>query len=285
MTTELNLLKQLSYYRKYNVSPILDYIAEHNTSLSSVNKYVSTKCKIMEQFSSSHHSLKLSSINFSIESLRCILHKADDTQCKILIDAEDFASQNIVDPITSHMIKDQNFDHIIYTTYQMYRKDMLAKLSNDLYLFKSLGLQHNIKLVRGAYLLQDVNRNILHDTKKTTHNIYDQTVDNLLDYVQTNSNVNVMFATHNKNSINKVKNITNNRISHAFLMGMEDYEMLTNKITKFVHIPFGPYHKTLPYLFRRLCENNFLIDELMTHKQKRLKKKLTNNPHSQFYID
>lgn len=272
MTTELNLLKQISYYKKYNVSPILDYIAEHNTSASSVNKYVRTKCEIMEKFNHSHHSLKLSSINFSIESLKCILHQANDTQCKILIDAEDFKSQKRIDPITSHMIRDQQFDHLIYTTYQMYRKDMLAKLSDDLYMFKSLGLQHNIKLVRGAYMFQDLHRNILHDTKKTTHCVYDQTVDNLLDYIQTNSNVNVMIASHNKNSINKIKNITDDRISHAFLMGMEDHEMLTNKVTKFVHVPFGPYHKTFPYLFRRLIENNFLIDELMTRKQKNLKK-------------
>ena len=55
MTTELNLLKQISYYKKYNVSPILDYIAEHNTSASSVNKYVKTKCEIMEKFNHSHH--------------------------------------------------------------------------------------------------------------------------------------------------------------------------------------------------------------------------------------
>lgn len=264
ITSETNLLNKIITYQKLNITPILDYAIENNTSHAHIAQYRSKKNSLLETFNNHYHSLKLSSIGCCVPSLISILSQAKKHNCKILIDAEDVALQKHIDPLISQMVTSMGFDHTIYTTYQMYRKDSYDKLVNDLNRYRTLGLQHNIKLVRGAYLYKDGGNNLLFKSKRDTDAMYNKAVDLLLKPSMQCETINVIFATHNLDSIAKFSNHTGRQIGHAFLMGMETDAMLASRIAKFVHIPFGPFFSTLPYMFRRLCENNRITDDVMS---------------------
>ena len=144
----------------------------------------------------------------------------------------------------------------------MYRKDAMEKLMEDIEGFKKCNLVHNIKLVRGAYLLTD-DRFVVHDTKEQTDLAYNNAVKMLLKIAKDNDKMNVIFATHNNGSIDLIKDTCGPNMFHAFLMGMEPSGILDTKINKMVHIPFGPIHMTSPYLMRRFVENNRYLDALL----------------------
>ena len=79
--------------------------------------------------------------------------------------------------------------------------------------------------------------------------------------------MNVIFATHNQKSIDIFQENTQQNLFHAVLMGMDQHLRLDNenyKINRMVHIPFGPIHKTYPYMLRRLQENNVVVDNIIS---------------------
>lgn len=153
----------------------------------------------------------------------------------------------------------------IFKTYQMYRKDSMEHLLEDISMFKTFGLTHNIKLVRGAYFFGDRKHGIIHNTKEETDTNYNNAVKMLTTIAHTNPKMNVIFATHNKTSIDMFKHIQKPNIHHAVLMGMDKHFHFNDpkyQINRMVHIPFGPIHKTYPYMLRRLLENNPVLHKL-----------------------
>jgi hypothetical protein len=80
-----------------------------------------------------------------------------------MIDAEDEINQDKIEKITDNLLRDYNqFEPLIFKTYQMYRKDSYNKLFSDLLLHENLG----IKLVRGAYHNKDKYSGKLYLTKE-----------------------------------------------------------------------------------------------------------------------
>ena len=263
VTYERNLHYVISKYLHLNIIPILDYAVENNKSSKDIDCFVTKKQELLNNYPNHFHSLKLSSINCCNESLMSIMHTAKENNVKMLIDAENYAIQNTIDMLTNNMIANK-FDNHIYKTYQMYRSDTVEQILNDLEEYRRCNFTHNIKLVRGAYLLKDFDKNVLFENKQDTDYAYNESVKLLLSLNKKHSNLNVIFATHNWESFNLIKDVESPNVYHASLMGMNERFIGQGKIRKIVHVPFGPLFKTYPYLFRRLCENNKILDTIIS---------------------
>lgn len=263
VTTERHLISKILEYERKNVRPILDYAIE-KLGPSRIDAYTHKRKTLFEMFPNSHHSLKLSAIGFDDERLFELMNTARDTDCTVLVDAEESNVQAIIDAQCNAIVA--NGYPRVYKTYQMYRKDSMERLLEDIETFKHCDLVHNIKLVRGAYILTD-DRFALHDTKEQTDKAYNNAVKMLLRVAKDNNNMNVVFATHNTESIDLIKDTREPNISHAFLMGMEPSGILDAKVNKMVHVPFGPVHMTSPYLARRFIENNRYLDAFLAYKR------------------
>ena len=266
VVSEKELFNRVQYYIKNNKIPIIDYAIEFN---SKKHHFESKLNHLLKQYPYNYHALKLSAIDFCSETTTRLVENAAQNNCKILIDAENVAVQHKIDNISNHMILTQQ--GTVFKTYQMYRQDMFDTLMLDLMEFRRLGVQHNIKLVRGAYMHQDKNYDILYNTKEQTDDSYNEAVKTLMMMCNGNDKMNVIFATHNKKSYQLIKYNKNPNVFHASLMGM-DKGFDDGHIQKMVYIPFGPYHKTYPYLLRRLYENNFIFADYIQHRGKWRKK-------------
>lgn len=270
ITSEKYLLSKCHEYSQKNIIPILDYAIENNQTIYDVKMYCEKKTQFLKTFPMSTHSLKLSSLGLNYEKYIDLVDEANNQGCTYLIDAEDYTIQDTIDLYTNKVILNndsKNKGINIFKTYQMYRKDSMEHLTDDLEMFKNLNIQHNIKLVRGAYILNDNKYGIIWDTKEQTDDNYNRAVELLLSYSKNNPKVNVIFATHNPTSIDLIQENVQHNIFHAVLMGMDHHLRLNNEkynVNRMVHIPFGPLHKTYPYMFRRLQENNALVDNVIS---------------------
>lgn len=266
VTSEKYLHHKIKEYSLKNVTPILDYAIEHNDDIRKIKDYVKRKIRLFEQFPLAVHSLKLSSVGLNYHHYEVLMYEAQKNGCICLIDAEDYLIQNTIDFQTNTIIMNNtSYGMQIFKTYQMYRKDSMEQLFEDIEMFKTIGLTHNIKLVRGAYLFNDRRHNIIFNTKEETDENYNNAVKMLSTLACTNPKMNVIFATHNKTSIDLFKHLHKPNIHHAVLMGMDSHFHFKDdkyKINRMVHIPFGPIHKTYAYMFRRLLENNPILNKL-----------------------
>jgi len=218
---------------------------------------------LLNRYSNEYHSLKLSSVGLSYEHFENVMITAKMQNCVIMVDAENHANQSRIKAFTDSMVAN-SYDKQMFTTYQMYKKDSFSNLLTDIEEYKRCGLMHNIKLVRGAYLYNDGPLNVLHNTKRETDEAYNEATKLLLDISKNNKHMNVVFATHNRQSLDLLKDLSSrDNLSHAFLMGMEQPYFFKNDLRKMVHIPFGPLFKTTPYMLRRLMENNRYLDRLL----------------------
>tara|TARA_B100001250_G_C19765674_1_gene774618 strand:- start:237 stop:1073 length:837 start_codon:yes stop_codon:yes gene_type:complete len=260
VTSENQLHHVIKQYSLKKVTSILDYVLEHNDNVEHIKEYVKKKITLFQQFPLTVHSLKLSSIGLNYGHYEELMFEAQKNGCVCLIDAEDYYIQDTINFQTNMMVmNNKNRVAQIFKTYQMYRNDSMEHLLEDIEMFNTVGLTHNIKLVRGAYLIGDRKHGIIHDTKEETDTNYNNAVKMLTTIAHTNPNMNVIFATHNKTSIDMFKHIHKPNMHHAVLMGMDKHFHFNDpeyQMNRMVHIPFGPIHKTYPYMLRRLLENN-----------------------------
>ena len=158
------------------------------------------------------------------------------------------------------MLYNNDNEFNIIKTYQMYRKDSLEHLSQDLKLFQSKNKLFGSKLVRGAYWNSEKKLGTLYIDKYKTDINYDQ---GIIFISENNINTYNILATHNKSSINLGINLNKFKkkkiFDFAHLAGMCEHiynskNILSNESIH-VYLPYGPYTKMLPYLLRRLYEN------------------------------
>ena len=252
VTSESKLFTKMLQYRLDHIIPIIDYAVEHDKNKYSFeHKYK----QILHSHPNNYHAIKLTGLDLSSIITNNISDYASFTNNKLLIDAEDVRVQDRINTLTNKLIL--NNDTHIFKTYQMYRKDSIELLLNDIEYFNNKGLTLNIKLVRGAYLNQDKYTGALFDKKEDTDKAYNYAID----IIKSNQNQlgEVIYATHNKKSFDKVKDLDDDKSFHACLMGFDEPLTWQGNIKKMVYIPFGPIHKTYPYLIRRLIENPFMF--------------------------
>ncbi|QGI91949.1 hypothetical protein CEK26_005018 [Fusarium fujikuroi] len=175
------------------------------------------------------------------------LHKAlndicSETQrrgCQLWIDAEQQAMQPTLDEWTITLMREHNRDGnaLVYNTIQAYLKGARQNAKRHIQLAAQEGWTVGIKLVRGAYIENEI-RSLIHDTKDDTDSSYNDIADMLISRRVPDGPSNLKFpdaalvlATHNAESAQKALSTHRKRLEAglptvpmkcAQIMGMAD---------------------------------------------------------------
>ena len=247
-----------------SIIPIIDYAKEGANNKYDVIKYVNQINLLISEIKTSNndigYALKLSSFkpHNAEQNIDNIIKNIINTNHKnkyIYFDAEhtnDFYDENIIfDKIIK---KYENIDNLyLFKTYQMYKKNSLKHIENDLLKFDKIGF----KLVRGAYY--NKYNSELFKNKIETDNNYNKAIELLI----SNTNNKICIATHNKFSIDYALSFKpGHNVYYAQLLGMGDSStkyLIDNNKTVFKYVPYGSIFDMYPYLLRRLYENYQII--------------------------
>ena len=237
-----------------NKIPVINYAIENtNNGQKTFNEYENLWNNIDNKY---RVALKLSSFKFDKSLIYDIIDMYKEKNIKILIDAEDNKLNNKYHNIVNDIIVKYNTDGpLIIKTYQMYRKDSLNILNEDIINFKDIYL--GTKLVRGAYWNNEVKYGHLYERKIDTDLNYNKGIIKLFNSDSKSLNI---LATHNSNSIDlgQLLNTEKQKFEFGHLLGMKDKkynELLLDNEKINVYLPYGPYNKMIPYLIRRIYEN------------------------------
>ena len=248
--------------------PIFDYAKEESRNKNDTYNYV---YRISQDIPYMYGGLALKYSSFNCQkSMRYIIKTAqlNPKITAIYLDAECNKYHEIEQKIYDKLLRIYNRNGVyLYKTYQMYRRDSMETLVNDISNSISIQTYLGIKLVRGAYLEKDRKTGVLFDTKEQTDQQYNLALEYVLEQINTNSHLKLLVATHNNKSIDLVLNKKNildkaRQIEFAQLLGMNDSaSKLINesgyKVYKYV--PYGSYLETYPYLMRRFYENSQIL--------------------------
>lgn len=159
-------------------------------------------------------------------------------------------------------------------TWQLYLSDSMKHLTEDALLAKQNGYRLGLKIVRGAYIHSEPDRDsIIFNTKEDTDNNYNSIMTMVLNDMKANGEDSVyghlVVASHNAESQTKAAILLDQlsedtyvraNVSLGQLLGMSDnlaYDLINkyymHNLIKYV--PWGPAKETRDYLLRRLQEN------------------------------
>jgi len=207
-----------------------------------------------------------------------ICQTASDNKVPLFIDAEESWIQDAIDDIAIKMMQKFNKNEAwIYNTLQLYRYDrvdyleMLVKLAEEEKFFVGL------KLVRGAYHEQEIERAKekgyncpVHTIKENTDTDYNKALTICIENIDF---VSVCAGTHNEESsaflvelLNK-HNISKDdkRVYLSQLLGMSDhisYNAAKKGFNVVKYVPYGPVKDVIPYLIRRAEENTSIAGQM-----------------------
>lgn len=235
-----------------NTIPIINYISENNYNNN--KNYIEYKKLINNVNNNYIIALKLSSLNFERTDINKICELCQKKNIKLIIDAENDKNIEEYRKITNSLLMKYNKNNLsIIKTYQMYRKDSILELYDDLKISNLRNSFFSAKLVRGAYWYEDRNTSNLYINKDETDINYNL---GILKCFESNYN-NHIIASHNHNSIKLATKLgeKNNKFIIANLLGMNEDFMKKINHKKAIYIPYGPYLEMIPYLIRRLYEN------------------------------
>lgn len=229
------------------------------------------------------------------DALDEICNETRDKGCQLWIDAEQQALQTTVDEWTIALMRKHNRHRqaLIYNTIQAYLKGARANAERHITLAAQEGWVVGIKLVRGAYIENEV-RSLIHDTKEDTDRSYDDIANMMISQLLPKGleSLNLEFpdaalflATHNAASAEKALHNFRERVETgrpaismkcAQIMGMadelscrllQDYEKttaaakgpaMTPRIYKC--LPWGSVAECVGYLYRRAVENRGAVE-------------------------
>ena len=217
------------------------------------------------------------------ERLQILAEEAAICGTKLLIDAEHTKYQPAIDNLVlalkqKYNAKIRTSRPVIFNTYQCYLKDTRERIMTDLQRSERFGFHFAAKLVRGAYMIHERERareskraSPIHDSVIDTHNCYNEIIEMLLKHRQSHgSGLEVMIATHNKESIQMAVHLMNDlnlesndeSVHFAQLYGMSDNLTFTlgkNGYNAYKYLPYGKVQQVIPYLVRRAQENGDVL--------------------------
>ncbi|CAJ0548656.1 Ff.00g022690.m01.CDS01 [Fusarium sp. VM40] len=226
-------------------------------------------------------------------ALNDICNETQKRGCQLWIDAEQQAMQPTLDDWTIVLMREHNHDGnaLVYNTIQAYLKGARQNAQRHIQLAAQEGWTVGIKLVRGAYIENEI-RSLIHDTKEDTDASYNDIADMLISQRIPNEAANLKFpdaalvlATHNAESAQKALNTHRRRIESglptvpmkcAQIMGMadelsckllQDYEQAVkdDRVTAetpriYKCLPWGSVQECINYLYRRAVENRGAVE-------------------------
>ncbi len=300
--------------REYNILTVLDYSAEGKSEETDLDQMEEEFIKALE-FAASQSGVPLISLKISALADNALLRKwqnkelfstqelkrfervrsrldeicrlGQDLNVRIFIDAEESWIQDCIDYLATEVMHKYNQETIVvYTTYQMYRKDTLQKLKDDYEHAKEKNYILGAKIVRGAYMEKERKRakkykypSPIHDTKADTDADYNAALNFVAERYD---HIASCAATHNAASCHiQAQNIErlevrNNHphLNFCQLYGMSDnitFNLANYGYNVAKYLPYGSVEEVLPYLIRRIEENSAVSNEMsreyLLHKE------------------
>lgn len=217
------------------------------------------------------------------ERVKKVANEAFKCKTRLLVDAEQSQFQPAIDGIVFELQKEYNCITktkfpIIFNTYQCYLKDVHERLAEDVERSRRFSYHFAAKLVRGAYMVTEKKRSEklkipspIHETIDGTHASFNDALEFLIRHkIKSNSNLEIMCATHNQYSIERAIELmhelniqpSDSTVSFAQLYGMQDN--ITGPLGKhgfraYKYIPYGSVGEVMPYLIRRAQENSDIL--------------------------
>ncbi|KAH8672614.1 proline oxidase PrnD [Tricladium varicosporioides] len=235
-----------------------------------------------------------------VEAMETICERAVARGCRIWIDAEQQILQTTIDKWTFNLMRHFNKigqQALIYNTIQAYLKSSRDKVQHQLELSQKEGWRLGIKLVRGAYISNDM-RDRIHDTKADTDASYNSIVNDLLrgrfPAIANNRSpeIDLLLAGHNSNSIRQAARMASELAAASKLkvvpefgqlqgmaddIGCELLQMADDAKRETTHLlaaestfspkvykclTWGTIQECMQYLTRRLTENRGAADRM-----------------------
>ncbi|MDD4657388.1 MAG: proline dehydrogenase family protein [Bacteroidales bacterium] len=294
-----NLLKE------YNVKSVLDYSAEGGSSQEHINNAFKETMRSIE-FAKGDLSIPYTvfkptaMVNDALlnkaakafdslsqqereeiekfrERVLALCQKAYESNVRILIDAEHYATQDLIDKVAEEAMERYNSKRaIVFQTLQMYRVDRLDYLKKIHKEAQEKNYIPGIKFVRGAYMEEERELAVkngyldpIHPTKEATDNCYDSGLKYVMEHIDS---FELFSGTHNYNSnillakLIEEKGIKKDdqRIFFSQLYGMSDNITFTLAEAGFnvcKYVPYAPVKEVLPYLIRRAEENTSMAGQ------------------------
>ena len=239
-----------------------------------------TKFSLLEKLSENkdlNENEKIENLNFR-NRIEKICKTSSENKVPVFIDAEESWIQNAIDDIAKEMMEKYNKKEAwIFNTLQLYRNDRVDYLNFLLKDGKEKGYFIGIKLVRGAYHEQEIERAKekgypcpVHTIKENTDKDYNTALTICIENIDI---ISVCAGTHNEESsglliqLLEKNNISKDdkRVYFSQLLGMSDhisYNAAKEGFNVVKYVPYGPVKDVLPYLIRRAEENTSIAGQM-----------------------
>jgi proline dehydrogenase len=200
-----------------------------------------------------------------------LVETASNNHVRLMCDAEESWIQDAIDRLLIEAMEEYNREvPIVFMTIQCYRKDSFQRLVRIHESSIRNKYKPGFKIVRGAYMEKERERasqlkypSPIHDSKKATDDMYDESVEYALD-----NDLDVLIATHNMLSVEKavieMDDKDETQSGFAQLFGMSDnltYNLSVNGYKVAKYLPYGPLREVMPYMIRRAEENTAITGE------------------------
>ena len=209
--------------------------------------------------------------------LEQIAEKTKSLDARIMIDAEQTYLQPAIDYFTLELMRKHNKGvAYVYNTYQCYLKKTPNTLTLDAMDAMSRGYNLGVKLVRGAYLMEETARaarlnyeNPVQDTKTDTDRTYHEMLDVVLELVS-RDHCFVLAGSHNEETVRYLMSRVDRlklesgseKVVFGQLYGLCDpttFQLANSGYTVFKAIAWGRVEEVLPFLARRAEENTGVL--------------------------
>ena len=297
--------KTVEYLKLNNIKSVLDYSAEGGNAIEDVHRAFRETIKSIE-FAKGKESIAYTVFKPTAMVIGRVLYKAAECEdsldgderaeyenfrnrvmelcrvayendVRILIDAEHYSTQTIIDRVAEDAMRRFNKSRaIVFQTLQMYRRDRLDYLKYIHDDSLRSGYIPGIKFVRGAYMEEERERarvlgysDPIHPDKESTDKCYDDGLKYVMDNID---HFELFSGTHNYESNlllarlidDKGMRRDDSRIYFSQLYGMSDnitYTLANEGFNVCKYIPYAPVRDVLPYLLRRAEENTSMAGQ------------------------
>ncbi|CAD8202166.1 unnamed protein product [Paramecium pentaurelia] len=262
---------------RYRVQPIFMFETELNSNpaIKYFNNLNEKDLFLFEQF---------------IERVKYFMDPALQNKVCVMVDAEQTYLQWAIDSFSEQMEAYYNQNQtLVYNTFQNYLKQTKERVDFELAKANKFKLNIGIKMVRGAYMVEESKlakeqgkENPINDGYEATTSMIERNLEQLILNIR-KSPTKVFVASHNEKTVDFVKELMHRHsipnqgdVLFAQLYGLSDhvtYQLASEGYRIYKYVPFGKTEIMIPYLMRRAQETKkvlqssslqtlLLIDEL-----------------------